>query len=215
MLPHPTCLEFRSESVAGFPLHSTWFKTATSGKIPRGFRSWRSREPSLNRGNPSVRRLCYIIERNTDSRTSLWEVGVNHQAGSNGIHHFARYRIRGGVCSHCCVNPSLFEINLRPDRDSQSYRFVCLFEGRGKDDGVIRADCRISYIVPRDEILQALRVLWNLHWRQNLERLILNRFFNTKIIYLKPITIKWNQDYATNLLISSKNNCTNCTVRQI
>lgn len=57
--------------------------------------------------------------------------------------------IRCTLCSHCCANLSLIEINLRPGGDSQSYRFVWqLFERREKDDGIITADHQIWYIVP-------------------------------------------------------------------
>lgn len=126
----------------GFPFYTVrWFKTATSGERPRGEFARKDRAKSPNRSD--------LSHDATSGGTPILmqnfrKVRVDHHARSNGKHHFAGYRRYDVLCSQCCANPSLTEINLRPGGDSQSYRFVWqLLERHEKDDGVITADRQI------------------------------------------------------------------------
>lgn len=156
MLPRPTCLEFRLESVAGFSLYTA--------------RGSKRRHRGRNRGVSSLVKIArrVLIEAIylshgcvTSSRDTPILVWIFERWGSIVRHDLMGYIISRDigvrydtVCSHCCTSPSLTEINLRPDGNSQSYRFVWqLFERRGKNDGIIKVDCQISYIVPHIAIL--------------------------------------------------------------
>lgn len=127
-----------------FSLHGTWFKTTTSRKRPRCKFACKTRE-NLNWDNLFFTRLCYIIKMNTDSLTDLREgQSLNTIWRDTLFCEISRTVIWRGVCSHCCVNPSLSKINLRPDGDSQSYRFVWqLSERREKHIKTVIAKYRI------------------------------------------------------------------------